>query len=207
MCYTPIKTLFSITYSPLIVLGNSKRYVTLCSSFLPREASYKIFFPKNLIHYLPQIMDFMVVDGDEYHAIISEEIASEVKTGIHHREPVRVVPTIGFCILYETIAVTISLSCRFLIPRPITREVITIDEIFPRIIRRVDIDHFHLFRVSFLEEFEDFEIVSLDENILGIFEIHTCGRIREECLGRRGEYLSARVTLACPRHPVCLFFI
>jgi len=50
-------------------------------------------------------------------------------------------------------------------------EVVGIDEIIARIIRRVDVDHLHPAEIGLVQELQDFEVVSFDEDIIRLVEV------------------------------------
>ena len=51
-------------------------------------------------------------------------------------------------------------------------EIVSIDKIVPRIVRRIDVDHFDLTVIGGLEEFQDFEVVAFDIQVLRGIEIN-----------------------------------
>ena len=71
-------------------------------------------------------------------------------------------------VFLESVAVFIesaTLLRKFLVGK---RESVAIDEIVSGIIRRIDVDHLHFSGIVALQKFEDFEIVTLDIEILRI---------------------------------------
>ena len=46
-------------------------------------------------------------------------------------------------------------------------EVVWVNKVLPSVVRRIDIDELYLAGVTLLKEFEDFEVVALDHEVLG----------------------------------------
>ena len=46
-------------------------------------------------------------------------------------------------------------------------EVVGVDEVVARVVRRVDVDHLHLAQIRLLQELEHFEVVALDVEVFG----------------------------------------
>ena len=69
------------------------------------------------------------------------------------------------------------------------RVIIAVHEIIARVVGRVDVDHFDLPVVVLLQDLEDFEVVTLDEHVLGgvpIYRVLFVGHqgCRRRCLRR-----------------------
>ena len=48
------------------------------------------------------------------------------------------------------------------------RKIIFIDEIIPRVIRRIDVNHLHFSEIGFLEKFKGIQIIAFNVNVLGV---------------------------------------
>ena len=82
-------------------------------------------------------------------------------------------------------------------------ETVGIDErIIAGVVRRVDVYHFHLAEIAFLQHFQHLHILTLDEDILRIIEVHRLltTRYKRRCRGLLHNAES--VALASPIQPV-----
>lgn len=77
----------------------------------------------------------------------------------HHIEPIAVIMPVFFAVFHKG---TLKFA-RFVFIAHFLRiiglaigKVIFIDKIVPRVIRRIDINHFHRIKIGFLQNFEDF---------------------------------------------------
>ena len=77
---------------------------------MPNDVGNEVFFSEHLVHYRPQIVNLMVVDGHEDCAILPQQIPRQIQPWIHHVQPLRVEPAIGFGIRAELFAFCVSLS-------------------------------------------------------------------------------------------------
>ena len=82
------------------------------------------------------------------------------------------VTTIRIRILDKAITQFIHISCKQVFLSLRTSKIIMIHEVIPRIIRRVDINHFHLTEIRLLEQFQHFKVVALNVEILRVIPIH-----------------------------------
>lgn len=98
--------------------------------------------------------------------MIAQEIPSELETCIDHGEPIRVKAPIGFRIRNKSISFLIGLIRPFKILFGGFGEIVIINEIVPRIIGRIDVDHLHLVQVGLLKKLQSFEVVALNVEVL-----------------------------------------
>ncbi len=80
--------------------------------------------------------------------------------------------TIRLSISYHPIPLFVSFARSTLIGFLFGGEVVFIDKIIPGVVGRVDVDHFHLPEVGFLEELEGVEVVAFDVEVFCVLEIH-----------------------------------
>ena len=73
-------------------------------------------------------------------------------------------------------------------------EVVLIHKIVARVVRRIDVDHLDTAEIRRLQQFQDFQIVAFDVQILRGLEIDAFFRARTECC--RGALLGKGKTLA-----------
>ena len=139
----------------------------------------KILIPKHLIADLAEVGDFVVVDADEDDPILSEEITRQGETGVHHREPVGVVATGGLGVRGEALAVR-SLTGLLEVAGERIGEVVFVDEVVPRVVRGIDVDHLDLAQIRLLEELQDFEVVPFDDQVAGLVLVDALASLRAE---------------------------
>ncbi len=82
----------------IVVNGKMPSAVLRGVDLLPYDASNEVFFTKYFVAHLSKVEYFVVVDCDYNCPIISEEIACQPKSRIHHRQPVGVKSSIGVSI-------------------------------------------------------------------------------------------------------------
>lgn len=78
-------------------------------------------------------------------------------------------------------------------------KIIMIHEVIPRVIWRVDINHLHLTEIRLLKQFQHFEVVALDIEVLRSVPIHAILLDRTERLVDRAQHFGTSRLLA---HPV-----
>ena len=109
------------------------------------------------------------------------------------------VSTIRIRILDKAITQFIHISSKQVFLSLRTGKVIVIHKVIPRIIRRVDIYHLHLTEIRLLKQFQHFEVIALDIEVLRSVPIHAILLDRTERLVDRAQHFGASRLLA---HPV-----
>ena len=65
-------------------------------------------------------------------------------------------------------------------------EFVLVDEVVTGVVRRIDIDHFHFAGVIRLQQFQRFQIVAFDKEVVRVLEIHAFRRTGAQAVrGRR----------------------
>ena len=64
-------------------------------------------------------------------------------------------------------------------------EIVVVDEFIAGVIRRVDVNHLHLVKVSFLKQFERIQIIARDKQVLRGIKIYASLSAGAQCLGYR----------------------
>src|SRR6266567_1412950 len=138
-----------------------------------RDLGDEVLFAKHLVHQHPEMVDFIVVDAHENHAIVTKELPGQKETRVHGTQPARMNPP--------------SMSRPFQLPARVCRlrlqlpnlgevrlewlsVVIAINEIVPSVVWRIDIDELHASRVRPVQELEDLKVLALDEEVLSTLE-------------------------------------
>ena len=112
-----------------------------------------------------------------------------------------IIQRIALATAHESVSLLIHVASSLVIFTLALLEVIVIHEVVARVVRRVDVNHLHLAEVRLLEEFEGFEVVALDIDVLGVVPIHTILWHRAQGLGDRLRRLTSSLLLT---HPVKL---
>ncbi len=84
-------------------------------------------------------------------------------------------------------------------------EIILIYKIVAGVIRRVNIDHFDLAKIGFLQEFEHVEVIALDIQVFGGVKIHAFFPARAQRGGNRRVRQQYGLLLIRPRKLIALF--
>ena len=85
----------------------------------------------------------------------------KLQAGIHHVQPVGVKPPAGIGIAAD-LAATIGLPREFQVVLDVVLEVVRVDEVLARVVRRVDVDELDLAGVVLAQELQRVEVVALD---------------------------------------------
>ena len=109
---------------------------------------------------------FVVINTHEDDAVFSKQVTGEVEARVHHVQPVAVVAARGLRVGRDLPTLAVYLTGVFEIRLQALAVVVGIDEIIAGVVRRVDVDHLDLAVVALLHEFQDFEIVALDDQVL-----------------------------------------
>lgn len=57
-----------------------------------RDTGQKVLLAENLVADLAQVRDLVVVDADEDDAVLSKQVAGQMKARVHHVQPIAVKP-------------------------------------------------------------------------------------------------------------------
>mgnify|MGYP007068092815 FL=1 len=90
------------------------------------------------------MLHLVVVDADEDHAVVAQELAGEAEAGVHHRKPLGVESTVRLLIGGEGAALTVDLACAAQVVLQRLGEIVVVDEIVTGVVGRVDVDHLDL---------------------------------------------------------------
>jgi hypothetical protein len=113
-----------------------------------------------------------------------------------------VIAPLGFRIGHQQTAGLISLIAQQLVLRFQRCKIVSINEIFPGVVGRVDVDHLHLAQIALLQELQGIEVVPFDEQVLGGVEVDAFIPARTQGLGDWGVCSEQRLALARPIEPV-----
>ena len=127
----------------------------------------KVFFSKDLVANFFEIIYLLIVNRNKNNAVIPQQIRRQPQPGIHHVQPVGVIPAHG---------VWISFGCLgrdFLVPGQRIGKVIIVHKVVACVVGRVYIDHLYPAEVGFLQQLQYLQIVALNVQVLGLIPIYT----------------------------------
>lgn len=123
-------------------------------------------FSKHFVANLLQIRLLIIINRDKNHTVVREQISREPQPRVNHRAPFRVEARVGFVVDLHAVAVLIDMAAFLFVFVEALLEVVIVDEVIPRIIRRIDVNHLDLAEVAFLQQLERVEVVALDVEVL-----------------------------------------
>ncbi len=117
-------------------------------------------------------MHFVVVDADENHSIVPQQVAGEKQARVHHAEPPGMESPAGLGVgaLPDALLAHLPRIAQVVV-QPLA-VVVGVDELVAGVVRRVDVDHLDLAVVGLLQQFQHFEVVALDDEIPGAVPTH-----------------------------------
>ena len=140
------------------------------SPFLPNHLCHKIFFSKNFIAQSSKICYFIVIYRNKNNPIIPQEIRCQPQAGIHHVQPVGVIPAHRFRVALG------GLGGHFHVPGQWVGKVVLIHEVIARVVGRVYVDHLHLAEIGFLQQLQNLQVIALNIEVLRRVPIHAVPR-------------------------------
>ena len=120
-------------------------------------------------------MNFIVINRDADNTVIPQQVCGQTQARIHHVQPVGMKAPHCLGVAFG------GLAGHFPVAFERVLEVILIHKIVARVVRRIDVDHFDLPEIGGLQQFQDFQIVAFDVQILRGLEIDAFFRTRTEC--------------------------
>ena len=170
----------------VLVLPSEIVGVVLATALPDDDLPTKFVVAEDLVAELRRFAMLVVVDRDDDHAVVGQQVPRELQPRVHHAEPVGVEATVRLGVRDEPVA-----RPRRLWPerREVLRrrlgEVVVVDEVVARVVRRVDVDELDLAEVRLLEQLQRVEVVALDEEVLRGVEVDGLLADRAERLGDR----------------------
>jgi hypothetical protein len=147
----------------------------------------------------------VVINTDEDHPVLAQQVPCEVQPRIHHVEPLGVEAAVGVGVGAEAMAFSVDLPGVLEVGLQALSVVVGVDEVVAGVVGRVDIDHLDLAQVRLLQQLEDLEVVALDDEVLGGVEGDALlgGRTQGAETGRLDG--AEAIGLARPVHAVAFF--
>ncbi len=123
---------------------------------VPNDGRDEVLLPEYLVHQTAQVMNLVVVNRHEDHAIVSEQLAQELEAGQHHAAPLVVAG--------QVVAVHHP-------PQPVLHEgrvhvVVVRPAFIPGVVGRVDVDALHLAVVRRQQRLQGCEVVTLNDQVV-----------------------------------------
>ena len=115
--------------------------------------------------------------------------------------------SITTCFCISEIALSFFIPTSFPIFNFLLCEVIMIHEVVACVVGRVDVYHLHLAHIGVLEQFEHFEVVALNIEVLGGVPVDALFRTRAQGFSTRSHRLTLSSPLANPREVIHLWGI
>ena len=116
-------------------------------------------------------MDFVLSNADKYHAIVGEQVAGEQQAAVNHGTPVGMETAVAVGILHHAISFVVHGAAFFGVLGAVHAEVVFVDKVVAGVVGRVDVYHLDLAQVALLQEFQGFEVVAFDVEVLGGVEV------------------------------------
>ena len=137
----------------------------------------------------------MVINAHENHALLAQELTRQEQARIHHRKPRGVIASTRFRI-----------ACYLLRPLEVRLEwvgvIVGIDKIVAGVVGRVNVNHLDAPKVRLVEEFQNFEVVAFDEQVLCVGDAHAFAWRGDERRTARRLQQANRIAFARPRERI-----
>lgn len=156
------------------------------------------------IHDFNEISRLVVVDEDEDGAVLRQEVTRQEKARVDHRAPIRMETPVRRQVLHQPAAILGEIPALRRILRRRPREIITVHEIMPRVIRRIDVNHLHPPRIRLTQQLQRIQVVALAVHVPRRTPVHRTARARAQHLVHRRARQQLRRTLARPRELITL---
>ncbi|MBT9137300.1 MAG: hypothetical protein DDT34_02388 [Firmicutes bacterium] len=177
------------------------------STLFPGHARNEVLLAKQLTKDASKVLDLVVVNGNQDDAVVSQQASREFDSRVDHVEPVSVEPPTGLRVAASCLAFSINLIRQFLVVTDVVSKVVRIDEVFPSVVRRVDVDQLNLACIALLQQLEHFKVIPLDHQVFGRVPIDTFIRARPQRARAGRQCQLTRPALAMPVQAVFLFRI
>ena len=152
---------------------------------LPGEHGDEIGGPEDLVEHQPQGVHLVVVDADEQHHVVAQQLPGQRQAGVDHVQP-GAVPA-PFVTAVGTRAVTAAGA-----------EIIVVQEVAAGVVGRVDVDHLHPLQIAFSQTLEHRQVVAFDHAVGHPDGLQARFRARLEHRGRRASQRRQHRRLARP---------
>jgi hypothetical protein len=140
-------------------------------------------------------VNLVVINAHENHAVLAQELTRQEQARIHHRKPRGAIASTRFRI-----------ACYLLRQLEVRLErvgvIVGIDKIVAGVVGRVNVNHLDAPKVRLVEEFQNFEVVAFDEQVLCVGDVHAFAWRGDERRAAWRLQEADRVALARPRERI-----
>src|SRR5690606_36702228 len=143
-------------------------------------------FAEDLVQEAAQVVHLVIVDAAHQQSVGAQQPTTEPQPRHHHGEPGRVVAAGALRIGHERVPFGVDLAAAPQLLRMPGGEAVAVDEIVPRVVRRIEVDERHAAFVGATQTLEHREVVPLDEHVLARLRGDARGGIELE-VDRRGR--------------------
>ena len=121
------------------------------------QNSEEILLAEYLVHRRPQVMELVVVDGDEDRAVLRQQLPEKLQPRPHHAQP--------FVVPLEVLPVHLPVALQPFPHQRAVHLVVVGPPLVAGVVGRVDIDAFHPPRVARYQRLQRLQIVAVDNQI------------------------------------------
>ena len=113
---------------------------------------------------------------------------------------------VAFGVLKKLVAVIVELSAAVKIIVSIFCKIIIVDKVIACVVRWINVYHFDLAKISFLQKFEDIKVIALYVEIFGVVKINAFLTAGAESFSNRGICKQYRLFLVRPSELITFLF-
>src|SRR5690349_19091697 len=110
----------------------------------------------------------MVINAQEDGSVSAQQAMRQLQSREDHVQPISVEPSTGLSVAADLLS-TVDLTGQFEIVLDAVLKAVRIDKISTCVVRRVDVDQLDLAAIALLKQFEDFEVVTFNHQVLRAF--------------------------------------
>ena len=149
----------------------------------------EILLAEDLVHRRPQVMELVVVDGDEDRPVLRQQIPEKLQPRPHHAQP--------FVVPLQILPVHLPVALQPLPHQWTVHLVIVGPALVAGVVGRVDIDAFHPSGVARYQRLQRLQIVAVDDQIaVRALRLHRPLRIRDQRAVGHGQMVCVDMLLA-----------
>ena len=149
----------------------------------------EILLAEDLVHRRPQVMELVVVDGDEDRPVLRQQLPEKLQPRPHHAQP--------FVVPLQILPVHLPVALQPLPHQRAVHLVVVGPALIAGVVGRVDIDAFHPPRVARYQRLQRLQIVAVDNQIaVRALRLHRPLRIRDQRAVGHGQVVRIDMLLA-----------
>ena len=188
-----------------VLMSIREKFGVVLSPFFPGQTRDEILLPKNLIAQQLQLRLFVVVNRNEDHAIVAQQVFGQQQARVHEREPAAV--GAGAVDVFDVVDVVRGVPQLSEHLALAGGEVVAVNEgVVLGVVRRVDVDQLDLAEIAVAQQAQGVEVVALDEQVAGAVPMLAVLRQWVHDFLRRHKGAVVRLALAHPAQLKAVFF-